>query len=257
MRVAGPWYPSEVPNHADADIRGVLFDFYGTLARAVTWGETHEEIFARRGLDGAREAWGSQWVGGAVDGEDHVEHSASRDAYTAWEIDRLRTRARACGVAADELEPLVADLHRATKTYTLGAYDEVAEVLVELRRRGLVLAVCSNWDWDLERAVASVGLDGLLDTIVTSAQAGARKPHPRIFDHTLGLCGLAPEETLFVGDTWGPDVEGPLAAGMRPVHLWRHDQADRAREMGTAPLTPPLPEGVVRATDLRAVLSLV
>ena len=130
-------------------------------------------------------------------------------------------------------------------------------MLAELRRRGLVLAVCSNWDWDLERAVASVGLDGLLDLVVTSAQAGARKPHPRIFDHTLDRCGLAPAETLFVGDTWGPDVEGPLAAGMRPVHLFRDDQAERAREVGAEPLTPPLPDGVVRATDLRAVLDLV
>ncbi|HVF15058.1 MAG TPA: HAD-IA family hydrolase, partial [Acidimicrobiales bacterium] len=115
----------------------------------------------------------------------------------------------------------------------------------------------SNWDWDLERAVASVGLDGLVDPIVTSAQAGARKPHPRIFDHTLGRCGLSPPETLFVGDTWGPDVEGPLAAGMRPVHLFRDDQAERAREVGVEALTPPLPEGVVRGTDLRIVLDLV
>jgi putative hydrolase of the HAD superfamily len=238
-------------------VRGVLFDFYGTLARAVTWGETHEEIFARRGLHGPGAEWGSQWVGGALDGEDHLEHSTSRDAYTAWELDRLRTRARACGVGEDDLEALVADLHRATKTYTLAAYDEVPDVLAELRRRGLVVAVCSNWDWDLERAVASVDLDDLLDTIVTSAQAGARKPHPRIFDHTLDRCGLVPAETLFVGDTWGPDVEGPLAAGMRPVHLFRDDQAERAREIGVEPLTPPLPEGVVRASDLSAVLDLV
>jgi putative hydrolase of the HAD superfamily len=240
-----------------ADIRGVLFDFYGTLARAVAWGETHEEIFARRGLHGPGAAWGSQWVGGAVDGEEHVEHSSSRDAYTAWELERLRSRARACGVGDDELEALVADLHRATKTYTLAPYDEVADVLVELRRRGLVLAVCSNWDWDLERAVAGVGLDGLVDAIVTSARAGARKPHRRIFDHTLDRIGLVAPETLFVGDTWEPDVVGPLAAGMRPVHLWRDDQAERAREVGAEAMTPPLPEGVVRATDLRAVLDLV
>ncbi|MEA2900273.1 MAG: putative hydrolase of the superfamily [Actinomycetota bacterium] len=240
-----------------ADVRGVLFDFYGTLARAVVWGETHEAIFARRGLAGPGARWGSQWVGGAVDGEEHAEHSANRDAYVAWELDRLRTRARACGVGEDELEPLVADLHRASKTYTLAAYDEVAEVLAELRRRGLVLAVCSNWDWDLAEQVANVGLDAMVDDIISSAHAGARKPHPRIFTHTLDRCGLSPSETLFVGDTWGPDVEGPLAAGLRPVHLFRDDQAERARESGAEALTPPLPDGVVRATDLRAVLELV
>ncbi len=239
-----------------ADVRGVLFDFYGTLARAVVWGETHEEIFARRGLPGPGAVWGSQWVGGAVDGEEHVEHSASREAYVAWELERLRIRARACGVGDDELEPLVADLHRASKTYTLAAYDEVADVLAELRRRGLVLAVCSNWDWDLAQQVANVGLDTLVDEIVSSAHAGARKPHPRIFEHTLDRCRLEPPETLFVGDTWGPDVVGPLAAGIRPVHLFRDDQAERARESGLEALAPPLPEGVVRAPDLRALLDL-
>ncbi|MEA2828363.1 MAG: putative hydrolase of the superfamily [Actinomycetota bacterium] len=235
----------------------MLFDFYGTLARAVEWGETHEEIFARRGLPGPGARWGSQWVGGAVDGEEHVEHSASRETYVAWELDRLRTRARACGVADDELEALVADLHRASKTYTLAPYDEVADVLAELRRRGLVLAVCSNWDWDLVRAVTDVGLDTLVDEIVSSAHAGARKPHPRIFDHTLERCRLEAAETLFVGDTWGPDVEGPLAAGLHPVHLFRADQAERARESGLEPTAPPLPPGVARATDLRGVLDLV
>lgn len=238
-------------------VRGVLFDFYGTLARAVEWGETHEQVLVRRGFDGAAAAWGSQWVGGAVDGEEHIEHSADRDTYHRWELERLRRRARACGVGEDDLEALVADLHRASKAYTLAPYEEVPEVLAQLRAQGLVLAVCSNWDWDLERAVAAVGLDELLDEVVTSAQAGARKPHPRIFDVTLGRCSLRPGEALFVGDSWGPDVEGPVAAGMRAVHLYRWDQAERAREVGATALAPPLPDGVVRAPDLRAVLDLV
>ena len=33
--------------------------------------------------------------------------------------------------------------------------------------------------------------------------------------------GSIPTDVLFVGDTWGPDVEGPLAAGMRPAYLER------------------------------------
>lgn len=238
-------------------VRGVVFDFYGTLARAVTWGETHEEVFARHGLQEAGARWGSRWVGGAVDGTVHTEHSTSREAYVAWEKERLRQRARDCGVGEDELEGLVSDLYRATKTFTLAPYDDVAPALAELRARGLVLAVCSNWDWDLDQAVASVGLDSLLDEVVTSARAGARKPNRRIFDHTLGRCRLAPDEALFVGDTWGPDVEGPRAAGMRAVHLYREDRSGRAEEVGATARAPSLPDGVARAADLKAVLELV
>jgi putative hydrolase of the HAD superfamily len=225
-----------------------LFDFYGTLARAVAWGESHEQVFARHGQAFDERTWGWNFVGEANDGDEHLEHSVDRAAYVAWERERLRRRARACGVGEDDLEALVADLHLASKTYTLKAYDEVADVLAELRRRGLTLAICSNWDWDIDRAVAGAGLDDLFDVVVTSARAGARKPHPRIFEHTLARCGVRPSQALFVGDTVGADVEGPLAMGMRALHVWRDDMVGDP---------PPLPHAAARAPDLRAVLDLV
>lgn len=226
----------------------MLFDFYGTLARAVTWADTHEGVFARHGFAFDAERWGWNFVGESNDGDEHLAQSASRDAYLAWERERLRRRARNCGVGEDDLEALVADLHVASKTYTLKAYDDVPDVLAELRRRGLILAICSNWDWDIDRAVAGAGLDGMVDVVVTSARAGARKPHPRIFRQTLGRCYVAPPEALFVGDTIGADVDGPLAYGMSALHVWRDDMVGEP---------PPLPAGATRAPDLRAVLDLV
>ena len=178
------WWASVRPSCIDR-IRAVLFDFYGTLARAVSWGDTHEQVFARHGLAFDELAWGVQFVGDAADGLQHAEHSVSREAYVAWERERLARRARACGVGDDDLHALVADLYAAAKAYTLKAYDEVPEVLAALREAGVTVAICSNWDWDLDRAVAQAGLHGMVDVVVTSAQAGARKPHPRIFDHTL------------------------------------------------------------------------
>jgi putative hydrolase of the HAD superfamily len=226
----------------------VIFDFYGTLARAVTWGDTHAQVFARHGLPFDAERWGWNFVGETNDGDEHLEQSTSRDAYVAWERLRLRRRALACGVGEDDVDALVADLHTASKTYTLKAYDEVPDVLAELRRRGLILGICSNWDWDIDRAVASAGLEGAVDVVVTSARAGARKPHPRIFRHTLERCYVAPPEALFVGDTPYADVDGPLAYGMAAVHVWRDDMLG---DPG------PVPPGAVRVPDLRPLLDLV
>ncbi len=225
----------------------MLFDFYGTLARAVSWGDTHEQVFARHGLAFDVDRWGWNFIGEANDGDQHQEHSVSREAYVAWEHQRLRRRAAACGVGDDDLDALVADLHTASKTYILKAYDEVSDVLAELRRRGLIVAICSNWDWDIDRAVAGAGLEGATDLVVTSAQAGARKPHPHIFGHTLERCGVGPSEALFVGDTMYADVEGPLAYGMAAVHVWRDDMVG---DPG------PVPAGAVRVNDLGAVLDL-
>jgi putative hydrolase of the HAD superfamily len=102
------------------------------------------------------------------------------------------------------------------------AYDEVAGVLDELRAAGVPIVVCSNWDWDLREAVEAAGLTDRVDVMVSSAWAGARKPHPRIFRRTLEAARITEGSGLvFVGDTWGPDVEGPLAMGMRPLYLRR------------------------------------
>ncbi|WP_031077341.1 HAD family hydrolase [Streptomyces sp. NRRL WC-3742] len=235
-----------------ARTRGVIFDFYGTLVRMVApLPPSHASVFDRHGLGVQGARWGDQWSVGPADGEEHTAHSASEQAYHTWELDRLKTRARGCGVPAEQLEGLAADLDAATKDMRLAVYEDVRATLADLRRRGQTVALCSNWFWDLEGAVAAVGLTGLFDVVVTSAQAGARKPHPLIYRTALEGCGLRAEEALFVGDAWGPDVEGPLAAGMRAAHLCR---PDGAVDFGEA---PPLRDGAARITSLRALTALL
>jgi len=193
------------------------------------------------------------------DGQEHRAHSRSRRHYEEWELDRLRRLAIAGGVASGDLETVVADLHAAARSFTLSAYPDSAEVLSELRRQGLTVAVCSNWNWDLVEAMDAVGLRHGVDAVITSAQVGARKPHPLIFEHTLAQCGVSPGQALFVGDTWCADVEGPLAAGMRAVHLlrpgavaWRGPLPQPGPEK-----PPPLPGGAYRVNSLDGVLDLV
>jgi putative hydrolase of the HAD superfamily len=215
----------------------------------VRWGPSPAEVFSRLGhrLDeAAYEAWQAE----VFDGMEHLAESGSRALYLAWERERLRRLGAACGVGPEDAEELAAELHHAMQDFRLAAYDEVPGVLAELRRRGLVVAVCSNWTWDLDLALDQCDLAGAADVVVTSAQAGVRKPHPWIFSLTVDRCGVDPGEALFVGDTWYPDVEGALAAGLRPVHVWRPEEASAADPQ-------PLPAGVLRVADLSGVLDLV
>ena len=231
-------------------LRGVLFDFNGTLARLSSWGASHHTVFARHNLLHAATLWGDGWLVGPADGEVHETHSRSRESYHRWELDRLRARARACGVPEARIDPLVSDLDRETKAITMEPYGDVVDTLLELRRRDVTIAVCSNWYWDLDEAIEQVGLAGMFATVVTSAQAGMRKPDPRIYQHTLRQCYLRPEEALYVGDMWVPDVEGPWAIGMRAAHLWRPERVEEE-----AP--PPLRAGIWRVTDLLSIVDLV
>jgi 2-haloalkanoic acid dehalogenase type II len=91
------------------------------------------------------------------------------------------------------------------------------EALERARRAGIPLAVVSNWDARLPEILRRLGVDRLFETIVTSAEAAAAKPDPRIFELALARLRVAPEQVLHVGDDpW--DEEGARRAGLRFAH---------------------------------------
>ena len=101
------------------------------------------------------------------------------------------------------------------------AYPDAAPALRDLRRRGLRVVVCSNWDCSLPAVLREADLIDLLDGVATSADAGASKPDPRIFAAGLELARSSPEHAIYVGDSPANDVAGAAAAGLRAVLLRR------------------------------------
>lgn len=205
-------------------IQAVVFDWFGTLARwadGARWG--YSSILTSHGVDveeAVLDAYHLSW-----DGIAHPEHSTSREAYLAWTRGRLAELVASCGVAPAEVPELVERLLESDLRTPMVAYPETLAVLDELRRRGLRVAVCSNWGWDLDPFLSSTGIAPYVEVPVTSAQAGYRKPHPAIYAATLSALGVAAPDAVFVGDSWGPDVLGPISAGMRSVHVRRDPSA--------------------------------
>jgi putative hydrolase of the HAD superfamily len=83
-----------------------------------------------------------------------------------------------------------------------------------LRRRGLELAVVSNWDIGLTKLLERIGAASSFSAIATTAEAGAPKPDPAVFRLALRRLGVEPDRALHVGDE-PEDEQGALAAGMR------------------------------------------
>ena len=63
----------------------------------------------------------------------------------------------------------------------------------------------------------SLGFAPYVKHIVTSQEAGYEKPHPEFMALCVRKDGCAPEECVFVGDTFKKDVLGDLDAGMHAV----------------------------------------
>ena len=101
------------------------------------------------------------------------------------------------------------------------AFRDARPALEALRNGGLRLIVVSNWDCSLPSALDRIGLAPLLDGVVASAVAGARKPSAAIFERALAAAGVGPARALHVGDSVAEDIEGARGAGIEPVLLRR------------------------------------
>ena len=107
------------------------------------------------------------------------------------------------------------------------AVDGAQDALRRLRPHYRLL-VATNADDSGERdvlaALSRVGLDGLVEGVVSSRDVGARKPDAVFYRAALLRAGraglpLAPARAVMVGDSWPNDAAGAQAAGLRAVWL--------------------------------------
>ena len=115
--------------------------------------------------------------------------------------------------------------------------DDVVPALARLRRLDLKIAIASNANGTLHRAVERLGLAAYFDTVCDSHLEGVEKPDPRFFEVVLARAGGRPETTMHVGDLYYVDVVGARNSGLRTILLDRHDQyadfdVERVRTLG-------------------------
>ncbi len=95
--------------------------------------------------------------------------------------------------------------------------EEVVDLIRRLRGR-YKLAVLSNAPAGLPRWLADWGIRDLFDVVFCSGEEGVVKPDPAAFQRVLERLGVAPEEAVFVDDTWS-HVEAARALGLHGVHF--------------------------------------
>ena len=96
----------------------------------------------------------------------------------------------------------------------------VRETLLYFRRKGLRLAALS--DFPVERKLAHLGLEDLMDIAFCSEDSGNLKPHEAPFRRLIHDLDAPPEKILYVGNSYRYDIEGASAVGMRTAWYTRN-----------------------------------
>lgn len=149
----------------------------------------------------------------------YLEHKlAARDAEALADLRRecARVFLEAAGVEIDPAEFAPAFV----EAMVFRPLDGSVAALERLRAAGLALACVSDWDVALREQLVKSGLDHFFALVLTSAEAGAEKPDPAIFETALERLGVEPARALHVGDGEA-DRDGAAAAGLafEPVPL--------------------------------------
>ncbi|MGW2931361.1 HAD family hydrolase [Streptomyces sp. NPDC055722] len=208
-------------------IKGVMFDFSGTLFRIESTAQWLRAVVADAGLAvpegeldacaGRLEEFGAQpggvppcrvpthleelWRGRDLTAERH------RAAFTAL--------TREAGWPSADLAEALYDRSQVSEAWH--PYPDAEETLRALRGRGIPVAVVSNIGWDMRPVFRDHGVDDLVDAYFLSFECRVEKPDPRIFQMACDKLAVAPGDALMVGDDRVADV-GAAALGCR-VHL--------------------------------------
>jgi putative hydrolase of the HAD superfamily len=202
-------------------VRAVLLDALGTLVELQPPATRLRRLLRESGIDVSEEQAAAGFMAEIAYYLDH-----HLDGSDSERLERLRDR------CADELRRGlgVPELDHATaRRAMLGSlefepYPDVLPALRELRDSGVTLVIASNWDCSLPDWLRPAGILELVDGVVTSAEVGAAKPAPRVFQRALAVAGVEPGEALHVGDKVDNDIEGATAAGVRGVLLQREGE---------------------------------
>ena len=137
-----------------------------------------------------------------------------------------------CAAIAESYKEAFRALRRDRPDLIEPMFDGARGVLVELDRRGHLLAIATGKS---RRGLAAVLAHHEIDRLFVSLQTADHhpsKPHPAMLDQAMAETGSRPDETIFVGDTTF-DVAMALAAGVRPIGVaWGYHPVLALRHAG-------------------------
>lgn len=105
-------------------------------------------------------------------------------------------------------------------------YDDVIPCLEKLKLAGVRMAVTSNWDISLHKALRCFGLVDYFEVVIASMEEGVEKPDPRIFEILLDRLKVDAKDVMHVGDNPIDDYRGAKSVGIRGLIIDRDNRTD-------------------------------
>lgn len=199
-------------------MQAVVLDLFGTLIDAPTPAErrgaaTRLAVAAHADADDVERYLIQSW---------RARHDGSLGTVDAVAADLVRAVGAELSTAGRVVEGLTA----LGQERLCRMDDSMVAALGRLRRAGLAIGVLSDASPETAATWPHGPLESLVDVAVFSCGLGAIKPNPVLYQHVLAALEMDAAHVLYCGDGGGNELNGALAAGMRPIAVQRRGEDD-------------------------------
>jgi putative hydrolase of the HAD superfamily len=192
-----------------ADVDAVTVDGFGTLVRLVDPVPALAQALRDHGFERAPDQVRAAFVAEVAYYKPRALTGRDADSLAALRLECARVFVE----AADAGVPAESFVDAFMASIVLEPIPGALETVADLRRRGLEVAIVSNWDVGLEELLGHIGAAQLFTAIATTAEANAPKPDPAVFRLALERIAVQPDRAVHVGDE-DEDEQGAMATGM-------------------------------------------
>lgn len=125
-------------------------------------------------------------------------------------------------VYSEELKQKCLEVYRFHQP-SIHLYDEAAEILTQLRKKGFSIGIVTDGRPEGQRAkIKALGLDALVDCIIITDELGGveyRKPNEKAFVIMKDQLRVEYDEMCYVGDNINKDFIAPEKLGMKTFFI--------------------------------------
>lgn len=116
----------------------------------------------------------------------------------------------------EELRGRFSEYYAKNSTNKTRPYDDIEDMLTQLKSNGIKLAVASNKPHNFSVSIVEHFFGNTFDTILGNAPERPKKPSPEIIYDIMKIAGVSADETIMVGDS-DVDIITAKNAGIKSI----------------------------------------
>ena len=173
--------------------------------------------------------------------------------------EQMRLTLQEIGVEDEDLAAKLSEAYMRERDAHLRLFADAISVLDSLKDR-FPLGLITNGPADIQRQeIATLGIGHYFQHVYIEGELRVGKPLPIVFETARAAVGFAPHEILMVGNSYGHDIAGAIAAGWETAWIRRPSDLPPSSRFSGEPESLPVgaPEPTITIHELSELLPLL